>query len=254
MQFIAPKFREASLVRVGARLERAGGRRTYTTKTAPVIDALYAQGEAATKRHDELIALISAPDAAIDRVIEANKELARLDPLVKQYSTVKSLRDERESLDELARTSDEKDITELAREELRAIDAKLPEQEHALRIMLLPRDDADDRGAILEVRAGAGGDEAALFAAELFRMYALHARKSGWRFETLNMSETDGKGIREGSAEVLGDGVFGRLKFESGVHRVQRVPETETQGRVHTSTASVAVLPHAEDVDMDIRD
>ena len=254
MQFIAPKFREASLVRVGARLERAGGRRTYTTKTAPVIDALYAQGEAATKRHDELIALISAPDAAIDRVIEANKELARLDPLVKQYSTVKSLRDERESLDELARTSDEKDITELAREELRAIDAKLPEQEHALRIMLLPRDDADDRGAILEVRAGAGGDEAALFAAELFRMYALHARKSGWRFETLNMSETDGKGIREGSAEVLGDGVFGRLKFESGVHRVQRVPETETQGRVHTSTASVAVLPHADEVDMYIRD
>ena len=249
IQFIAPRFKEASLVRVGARLERARAR-SYSTSTS---DALDARGEAVTARRDELIALISTPDAPIDRVIEANKELSRLEPLVSQYAVVKALRNEKASLEELTR-SDEKDIADIAREELRELTEDLPEQEHNLRVLFLPRDEADDRGAILEVRAGAGGDEAALFAAELFRMYALHARKRGWRFETLNVAETDGKGVREASAEVLGDGVYGRLKFESGVHRVQRVPETETQGRVHTSTASVAVLPHAEEVEMNIRD
>jgi peptide chain release factor 1 len=205
-----------------------------------------------------LIALISRQGVDIDRVVEANKELSRIEPIAEQYEVVKKLRAEKASLEELVRDAssggDSKELAELAREELRAVDIDLPDQELALQLLFLPHDDADDRGAILEVRAGAGGDEAALFAAELFRMYALHARKSGWRFDTLNVSETDGKGVREASAEILGKGVFGRLKFESGVHRVQRVPETETQGRVHTSTASVAVLPHAEEVEMDIKE
>jgi aspartyl/glutamyl-tRNA(Asn/Gln) amidotransferase A subunit/peptide chain release factor 1 len=258
MQMIAPKFREARLVRVGSTLERAmAGTRSYSSSTSST-DALEERGEAALRRREELIALISRQGVDIDRVVEANKELSRIEPIAEQYEVVKKLRAEKASLEELVRDAssggDSKELAELAREELRAVDIDLPDQELALQLLFLPHDDADDRGAILEVRAGAGGDEAALFAAELFRMYALHARKSGWRFDTLNVSETDGKGVREASAEILGKGVFGRLKFESGVHRVQRVPETETQGRVHTSTASVAVLPHAEEVEMDIKE
>ena len=258
VQMIAPKFRESRLVRVGSTLERAmAGTRSYSSSTSPT-DALEERGEAVLRRREELIALISSQGVDIDRVVEANKELSRIEPIAEQYEVVKKLRDEKASLEELVRDApsggDSKELAELAREELRAVDIDLPDQELALQLLFLPHDDADDRGAILEVRAGAGGDEAALFAAELFRMYALHARKSGWRFDTLNVSETDGKGVREASAEILGEGVFGRLKFESGVHRVQRVPETETQGRVHTSTASVAVLPHAEEVEMDIKE
>lgn len=248
-QLIAPRFREASLVRIGAHVER---RASYSTAAASV-SALDARGEAATARRDELVALISSEGVAVDDVIAANKELSRLEPVVEAYARVASLRAERASLETLIRDGDE-DIADLAREELREIEAHIPDAELTLQTLFLPRDDADDRGAILEVRAGAGGDEAALFASDLFRMYSLHARKRGWRFDVLNVSETEGRGVREASAEVLGDGAFGRLKFESGVHRVQRVPETETQGRVHTSTASVAVLPHAEEVDMDVRD
>jgi len=254
-QLIAPRFREASLVRIGAHLERRlfASRASYSTSSSASVSALDARGEAATARRDELVALISSEGVAVDDVIAANKELSRLEPVVEAYARVASLRAERRSLETLIRDAD-KDIADLAREELRDVESSIPDAELTLQTLFLPRDDADDRGAILEVRAGAGGDEAALFASDLFRMYSLHARKRGWRFDVLHVSETDGRGVREASAEVLGDGAFGRLKFESGVHRVQRVPETETQGRVHTSTASVAVLPHAEEVDMDIRD
>lgn len=255
-QLIAPRFREASLVRIGAHLERrlfASYSTSASTSSASSVSALDARGEAATARRDELVALISSEGVAVDDVIAANKELSRLEPVVEAYARVASLRAERRSLETLIRDAD-KDIADLAREELRDVESSIPDAELTLQTLFLPRDDADDRGAILEVRAGAGGDEAALFASDLFRMYSLHARKRGWRFDVLHVSETDGRGVREASAEVLGDGAFGRLKFESGVHRVQRVPETETQGRVHTSTASVAVLPHAEEVDMDIRD
>ena len=261
VQLIAPRFRESTLLRVGYAIEQRAARgysTTTTTTTTTTNDSSLDEGaEIVLRRRDALVALLSEQGVAIDRMIEANKELSKLEPIVEQYEKVKALRHEKASLEDLLRAADDDDdddIVDLAREELAVIDAALPPAELELRVMFLPKDDADDRGAILEVRAGAGGDEAALFAAELVRMYALHARKRGWTFDVLTTSETDGKGIREASVEVLGDGVFGRLKFESGVHRVQRVPETETQGRVHTSTASVAVLPHAEDVDVDLRD
>ena len=213
VQMIAPKFRESRLVRVGSTLERAmAGTRSYSSSTSPT-DALEERGEAVLRRREELIALISSQGVDIDRVVEANKELSRIEPIAEQYEVVKKLRDEKASLEELVRDApsggDSKELAELAREELRAVDIDLPDQELALQLLFLPHDDADDRGAILEVRAGAGGDEAALFAAELFRMYALHARKSGWRFDTLNVSETDGKGVREASAEILAKAYLG---------------------------------------------
>lgn len=145
-------------------------------------------------------------------------------------------------------------MRELAQEERAAAVAQLPEQERSLLLSLLPRDAVDDRGIILEVRAGTGGDEACLFAGDLFRMYERYSALHGWKFEVLENSPSDLGGVKMASAAVSGSGVFRRLKFESGVHRVQRVPATETSGRVHTSAASVAVLPQAEDVDVEIRD
>jgi peptide chain release factor 1 len=142
----------------------------------------------------------------------------------------------------------------LADEEAAAIEARLPELERAVMRHLLPRDEADSRNAILEVRAGTGGDEAALFAAELFAMYQRYAQLHGWRFEVMEVSENEIGGYKEAIAMVSGSSVFARLKFESGVHRVQRVPVTESQGRIHTSAATVAVLPEAEEVDIAIED
>ncbi|NBP72793.1 MAG: peptide chain release factor 1 [Alphaproteobacteria bacterium] len=142
----------------------------------------------------------------------------------------------------------------LAQEEFQELTERVPKLEKNLQIMLLPRDAADDKNAILEVRAGTGGDEAALFAADLLRMYQRYADKNRWKFDILSSSDTGIGGIKEASVEISGKGVFARLKYESGVHRVQRVPETESGGRIHTSAATVAVLPEAEDVDVEIND
>ncbi|MEO1493729.1 MAG: peptide chain release factor 1 [Pseudomonadota bacterium] len=144
------------------------------------------------------------------------------------------------------------DMAELAGDEIAALEAKLPDLEEALRIALLPKDAADDRPAIVEIRPGTGGDEAALFAGDLFRMYQRYAEAQGWRVEIIEESPADLGGFKEIVAAIRGEGVFARLKFESGVHRVQRVPETESQGRIHTSAATVAVLPEAEEIDIDI--
>ena len=141
---------------------------------------------------------------------------------------------------------------ELAEAELRTLKEQIPALEHEIRIALLPKDDADERAAILEIRPAAGGDEAALFAAELFAMYQQYAETRGWRWEILEYNDTELGGLKEGIAEITGRGVFARLKYESGVHRVQRVPATESQGRIHTSTVTVAVLPEAEEVDVQI--
>lgn len=140
----------------------------------------------------------------------------------------------------------------MAQEELLALNGRLPELDREMQLMLLPRDEADARNAIIEVRAGTGGDEAGLFAAELFRMYQRYADRQGWKFEPIDINETGVGGYREASATITGRNVFQRLKFESGPHRVQRVPVTESGGRIHTSAATVAVLPEAEDVDVDI--
>ncbi len=144
------------------------------------------------------------------------------------------------------------DMRALAEEELATLKTRLPEAERALQLALLPRDEADERAAIIEIRPGTGGDEAALFAADLLRMYQRHAERRGWRFEIVEEQATELGGIKEVVAHVKGEGVFARLKYESGVHRVQRVPETESGGRIHTSAATVAVLPEAQDVDVQI--
>jgi peptide chain release factor 1 len=146
------------------------------------------------------------------------------------------------------------EMKEFAQEELQNSEEELEKLNHEIKIALLPKDEADEKNAILEVRAGTGGDEAALFAANLFRMYQRYADRRGWKFEVLSISETGLDGYKEASAIISGKNVFARLKFESGVHRVQRVPETEASGRIHTSAATVAVLPEAEEVDIEINE
>ncbi len=184
-----------------------------------------------------------------DEIAGLSREYAELKLLVTEidaYQALLAARDEAEAM------LDDPEMRALAQEELARLKGGLPALEHRLRIALLPRDDADARPAILEVRPGAGGEEAALFAGELLRMYQRYAEGRGWRFSMIGLSESGLGGVKEAVANVAGDGVFARLKFESGVHRVQRVPETESGGRVHTSAATVAVLPEAEEVDIDI--
>ena len=184
---------------------------------------------------------------------------AEIAALSREYSDLKPVAAEiaayRQSLDDLAEAEamlSDPDMKALAEEEIPALRARIPEMEQALRIALLPKDAADARPAILEIRPGTGGEEAALFAGDLARMYQRYAERMGWRFEVLEQQLSDLGGIKEFTAHVQGEGVFARLKFEAGTHRVQRVPETEAGGRIHTSAATVAVLPEAEDVDIDI--
>ncbi|MEM9030567.1 MAG: peptide chain release factor 1 [Pseudomonadota bacterium] len=189
-----------------------------------------------------------------DKFAKLSKEFADLDPIVASINELRKAEQEIADLTALIEdTSAEADMRELAREEHEALAPRIDELTQALRIQLLPKDEADDRSVIVEVRAGTGGDEAALFAADLFRMYARYADIKGWKTEIVEASENDLGGYKEVVASIRGDGVFARLKFESGVHRVQRVPVTEAGGRIHTSAATVAVLPEAEDVDIDIR-
>ncbi len=182
-------------------------------------------------------------------IAKLGKEYADLRPLVKE---IRAYRQVRADLDAARAMLDDPEMHDLAREEVTALEARLPEMEAALQLALLPRDEADKRPAIVEVRPGTGGDEAALFAGDLLRMYQRYAEAKGWTFELIEMSQSELGGIKEAVAHVKGENVFARLKFESGVHRVQRVPETESGGRIHTSAATVAVLPEAEDVDVQI--
>jgi peptide chain release factor 1 len=182
------------------------------------------------------------------------KEFADIDPVVGAIRRLRASRDEATDLEAMLRDpAADKDMAGLAREELEALRPRIESLEQDLKILLLPKDAADERSAIVEVRAGTGGDEAALFAADLFRMYQRYADINGWACEILSVSENDLGGYREIVASITGRGVFSKLKFESGVHRVQRVPATENQGRIHTSAATVAVLPEAEEVDIDVR-
>ena len=218
--------------------------------------ALERRLNAIAARHDELLAsLVADPPPKSADIARINKELARAERVVRAYASVKEQRDEIASLEVvIAESASDAEMAQMAKDELDVLDESLPQLEQTLAHLLLPADDADDAGIILEVRAGAGGDEAALFAADLLRMYEMFSRKNGWRFELVATNASETGGYKEATASLAGDDVYGRLKFESGVHRVQRVPATETQGRVHTSTASVAVLPQAEEVDLVIRD
>lgn len=183
-----------------------------------------------------------------------NKEFAELDPLVANINELRSAERELADLQELSKDqSADAEMRALADEELSTTRNRIDELKENLQILLLPKDAADERSAIVEIRAGTGGDEAALFAADLFRMYHRYADLHGWQTEIISVSENDLGGYKEIVASFSGQGVFARLKYESGVHRVQRVPETEAGGRIHTSAATVAVLPEAEDVDLDIK-
>ena len=188
-----------------------------------------------------------------NEIVRLSKEHAELRPVAEAVQNLERARAELPELEEMAASGDA-DMAELAGGELIQLRDKLPELEHQVALLLAPKDRDENASAILEVRAGTGGDEAALFAGDLFRMYQRYAQSRGWRVEVESASEGEMGGYKEIIASITGDGVFGRLKFESGVHRVQRVPETEAQGRIHTSAATVAVLPEPEDVDIEIRD
>ncbi|MCA8889263.1 MAG: PCRF domain-containing protein, partial [Parvularculaceae bacterium] len=209
------------------------------------IDALIAKFE-------KLEAQMSTVTAS-DEIIRLSKEHGEMRDVVEKARELSAVRKQIDELQELCE-SDDKDMAEMAYDELQELKARAPEVEYELQIMLLPKDKADDSSVILEVRAGTGGDEAGIFAGDLFRMYQRYAQLQGWKVEILSASEAEMGGYKEIQASVSGDAVFAKMKFESGVHRVQRVPETETQGRVHTSAATVAVLPEPEEVDIDIKD
>jgi len=202
-------------------------------------------------RRDELQALMATGDLAGDRFVQVSKEYAELEPVAEAAGKVRRLRAEAESLAFMAHDGDE-ELRALAQEELHANRAALEAADRALALALLPKDAADERAAMLEIRAGTGGDEAALFAGDLLRMYQRYADAQGWKVELISSSSSEAGGFKEVVASVEGRGVFAKLKFESGVHRVQRVPVTESGGRIHTSAATVAVLPEAEEVDVQI--
>jgi peptide chain release factor 1 len=202
-------------------------------------------------RRDELQNAMAAPNLAADEFVRLSKDYAEIEPVAVAAREVRQLREE---LEQLGAMAEDPEFRDMAAEEAEAIRRRLPEAERALALKLLPRDAADDRPAMLEIRAGTGGDEAALFGGDLFRMYQRYAETQGWRVELISASASDVGGYKEVVASVTGQGVFAKLKFESGVHRVQRVPATESGGRIHTSAATVAVLPEAEDVDVQIDD
>ena len=204
-------------------------------------------------RYDELQALMSAEEApAADEIARLSKEFSSLTPVVQAVNELKSARDEAFDLAVMVEAEEDVELRELADVELQELKDRVPVLERQVQLMLLPKDEVDSKDAILEVRAGTGGDEAALFAADLFRMYQRYAETRGWKFELMSANEIGIGGYKEIIASVSGKDVFLRLKFESGVHRVQRVPVTESGGRIHTSAATVAVMPEAEEVDVHV--
>ena len=206
-------------------------------------------------RKHELSDAMAAPGLSPDEFVRLSKDYAAIEPVAAAAREVRRLRAELKVLTGLADDSSaEAELREMAVAEAEDIRHRLPLAERALAVKLLPRDSADERAAMLEVRAGTGGDEAALFAGDLLRMYQRFAEEQGWRFELISASASDVGGYKEAVASISGTGVFAKLKFESGVHRVQRVPATESGGRIHTSAATVAVLPEAEEVDVQIND
>ena len=207
-------------------------------------------------RYEEIMNLLSEPDVAADtrRFRDLMKEQSDLAPIVNAYKEYKKCRQDID--DSLAMLEEENDeeMREMVKEELSASRKRLEELERELKILLLPKDPNDDKNVIVEIRAGAGGDEAALFAAEVYRMYVHYAESRGWKVETMEMEETGIGGMKSVNFMVTGQGAYSVLKYESGVHRVQRVPATESGGRIHTSTVTVAIMPEAEEVDIEINE
>ncbi|VWX60842.1 peptide chain release factor 1 [Sphingorhabdus sp. 109] len=203
-------------------------------------------------RFAELQAMMASGDLDSDKFVSVSKEYAEIEPVAEAAAKVKNLRDEQTGLAEML-AGDDAEMKAMAADEVDGVKKALEQAEHALALQLLPKDSADDRPAMLEIRAGTGGDEAALFAGDLFRMYSRYAEDQGWKVEMISANASEVGGFKEVVANIQGKGVFAKLKFESGVHRVQRVPETESGGRIHTSAATVAILPEPEEVDVKIR-
>ena len=207
------------------------------------------------KRYNELNNRLYQPDVATnpEQYQKIMKEFKEIEPIVEEYRTYKqALQTVADAMEMLGDSSSDREMKELAEEELAQAKNTLEESQQKIKILLLPKDPNDDRNVIVEIRGGAGGEESALFCAVLYRMYSMYAENRGFKTEILNTNPTELGGYKEIVFSVSGQGAYSRFKFESGVHRVQRVPETETQGRIHTSTATVAVLPEAEDVELEI--
>ena len=218
--------------------------------------SLLAKFESIQYRFDEVGQQITDPAVMSDmkRYVKLNQEYRRLELLVQAFKEYKNLADNISSGKEMLAEESDPEIREMAKEEIEQSEEQLPAKEKEIKLLLVPADPEDGKNAILEIRAGTGGDEASIFAGDLFRMYTKFCESRKWRMEITNVSEGTSGGYKEIVAKVTGEGVYGILKYESGVHRVQRVPQTETQGRVHTSAASVAVLPEAEEFDVDLKD
>src|SRR5215468_3469758 len=207
------------------------------------------------KRYDELTRLLSTAEVQADpnEMRKHSKALSELEPLVEKYREYKGVASEIAQAEEMLAGADV-DMRELAKEELKSLTPRREAIVSELKVLLIPKDPNDQKNVVLEIRAGTGGDEAALFAGELFRMYTKYAERQGWKIEVMSSSDTGVGGLKEVIATIEGRGVYSKLKYESGVHRVQRVPATEASGRIHTSTATVAVLPEAEEVDIQINE
>jgi peptide chain release factor 1 len=210
--------------------------------------------EAIEYRFTEVGTLIVDPDiiSDMDRYVKLNKEYKELEEVVTAYKKYKNIIDNLKSSKELLAAEEDPEMREMAKMEIDELENIRPSLEEDLKLLLIPKDPEDNKNAIMELRAGTGGDEACIFVEDCFRMYTLFFKEMGWQYEILNSQEGGTKGIKEVSLEISGDGIYGMLKFESGVHRVQRIPETESQGRVHTSAITVAILPEAEEVDFEL--
>ena len=211
--------------------------------------------ETVVNRYEQIGVELSRPETAADNAVftKLMKEHAELTPIVEKYREYTAAKNsEKEALEILSESGIDKDFKELAEEELKTAKADIERCSEELKILLLPKDPNDDKNVIVEIRGGAGGEEAALFAGSLYRMYTMYSESKRWSIEVINANETELGGYKEIVFMIEGSGAYSRLKYESGVHRVQRVPDTETQGRIHTSTVTVAVLPEAEDVELEI--
>jgi peptide chain release factor 1 len=224
-------------------------------RQAPWEHTMFDKLASVERRYDEILQLLASSEVQGDtsEYRKQAKALAEIEPLVVRFREYKALVRDIAQTEELAASGDA-DMRELAAEELKSLVARREALINDLKLLLIPKDPNDEKNVVLEIRAGTGGEEAALFAAELFRMYNKFAERQGWRLEVLSSNETGVGGLKEIIATIEGRGVYSRLKYESGVHRVQRVPETEASGRIHTSTATVAVLPEAQEVDIQINE
>ncbi|EJE23978.1 peptide chain release factor 1 [Staphylococcus epidermidis] len=216
---------------------------------------MFDQLDIVEERYEQLNELLSDPDVVndADKLRKYSKEQADLQKTVDVYRSYKTKKEELQDIEDMLNETSDKEEVEMLKEESSALKTELPDMEEELKILLIPKDPNDDKDVIVEIRAAAGGDEAAIFAGDLMRMYSKYAEANGFKTEIVEASESNHGGYKEVSFSVSGTGAYSKLKFENGAHRVQRVPETESGGRIHTSTATVAVLPEAEDVEIEIR-